>query len=113
MTATAPTQRANRDSEMTVGQGLDLLHGNGFSIAGLVAEFERDNFLVHVVLRAPGHQLLHVSRVINDKRVFLLFAGGVKHGGEFVPFDVQTVVEYAQVFAGLIVSGQLDLAVIA
>jgi hypothetical protein len=111
VTAIIPTQD-NRDS-MTVGQGLDLLHANGFSIAGLVAEFERNDFLVHVVLREPGHQILHISKVINSKRVYLLFAGGLERNGVFEPFDVPTVVELAQVFAGLIVAGEFDLAVIA
>ena len=98
---------------MTVGAGLGRLHDAGFVIAGLQAEFERDGFRVHVVLRMPGHPMLHVSRLINDKRVFLLFAGGLERHGVFEAFDVPTAVEYALVFAGLIVARELDVAVIA
>lgn len=111
MTALIPRQ-VNRDS-MTVGDGLGLLHDAGFVIAGLQAEFTHDGWLVHVVLRDPGHHILHVSRLVDGKRVYVLFEGGIERNGQFVPFDTLTAVTHALTFATLVADRQIELAVIA
>lgn len=111
MTATIlPSQRqSNRDS-MTVGQGLGLLHDNGFYINGMQAEYLFEQFRVHVVLRQPGHCILHVAflRPPQDP-LFLHISGGITADGVFTPYDVPTVVAQARKFARLIAARKLEV----